>query len=130
METKIDRFPINIWDDFWEDGDVPEGDKQETYIYVEDTDIPHEKRKECLELLLKYMKDNLVFDGVKMWLFYYDSKLKYPQLIGTENEWCLFERWEIRVENLTHERLHILLEELKTAKLSLDNIPFDIYSES
>ena len=29
------NIPINIWDDFYDDGYVPEGEKLETYIYVE-----------------------------------------------------------------------------------------------
>mgnify|MGYP000925871556 CR=1 FL=1 len=122
---KLERIPINIWDDFHEDGYVPEGEKQETYIYVEDSNIPQEKRKECLELLLSTMC-GLNFVGVKMWLFFYDSRTKYPTLA----EMYHFERWEIRVENLTHERLSKLLVELNSANLSVDGIPFEIYSES
>lgn len=126
----MESYPINIWDDYYEDDYVPVGEKQETYIYVEDSEIPLEERKKVLEYLLNYINNNLKLEGVKLFLFFYDSKLKYPTLIGTENEWCLFERWEIRVENLTHERRHKLVEELELAKLSLNNIPFHIYSES
>ena len=126
----MESYPINIWDDYYEDDYVPVGEKQETYIYVEDSEIPLEERKKVLEYLLNYINNNLKLEGVKLFLFFYDSKLKYPTLIGTENEWCLFERWEIRVKNLTHERRHKLVEELELAKLSLNNIPFHIYSES
>lgn len=131
--TKLTRIPINIWDDYYEeneDGTMPEGEKQETYIYVEDSDISHEIRKECLEKLLNGMQEKIKLDGVNMWMFYYDSKLKYPQLVGTENEWCLFERWEIRVEGLTHKRKDELIDELNNLNLSINNIPFEIYSES
>lgn len=37
---KLEYIPINIWDDFYDDGYVPEGEKLETYIYVEDSDMP------------------------------------------------------------------------------------------
>lgn len=121
---KLEKIHINIWDDFYEDGYVPEGEKQETYIYVEDN-IPQDKIKECLELLLDNM-NKLNLEGVKMWLFFYDSRTKYPNL----DEKYHFERWEIRVENLTHERLSKLLVELHSANLSVDGIPFEIYSES
>lgn len=126
----IEQIPINIWDDYYEEGYIPEGEKQETYIYVEDSDIPQEVRKACLEYLLEYINDNLKLDGVKMWMYFYDSKEKYPNLIGTEHECMFFERWEIRVENLTHERRYSLVEELNNAHLSVDKIPFHIYSES
>ena len=128
--NSLERIPINIWDDFYDDENIPNGEKQETYIYVEGTDLPHEKQKACLETLLKYITNNLELDGVKMWMFFYISKYKYPNLVGTEMEWCLFDRWEIRVENLTHERLYQLIEEIKEANISVDGIPFDIYSES
>jgi len=134
---KLERIPINIWDDYYEEGDIPEGEIQETYIYVEDSDIPQEYRKRCLEILLDYMNKNLKLDGVKMWLFYYDSKEKYPDINENDNPVFMkeypnfhFQRWEIRVEHLTHERREKLVDELNDAKLNIDEIPFDIYSES
>lgn len=125
----LENIPINIWDDFYDDGYVPKGKKQESYIYVE-ADYPQEKKKEYLEYLLKYMSEKLSLKGVKLWMEHYDSKEKYPDLVGTEHAWCLFERWEIKVENLTHKRLDKLVEELNNANLSVDGIPFYIYSES
>ncbi len=123
---KIERIPINIWDDYYEDGFVPEGEKQETYIYVEDFDIPQEARKECLEKLLDYINKNLNTDGIKLWMRFYDSRTKYPQLVDMYQ----FERWEIRVENLTHEKREEWVDELQKANLSYNGIPFEIYSES
>lgn len=132
---KLEYIPINIWDDFYDDGYVPEGKKQETYIYIEDSELSHDKRKECLEVLLRYMTNNLIFSGTKegvtMWMFFYESGEKYPNLAGnTDAEKMFFDRWEIRVENLTHKRLELLLKELDDAKLSVDGVPFHIYSES
>lgn len=124
------KIQINIWDDYYDDDHVPEGEKQETYIYVENDDLSHDKHKECLQYLLDWMIVNLKLDGVKMWMFFYVSKDKYPKLVGTEHEWCLFDRWEIRVENLTHERREELVEELEKSNLHNDVIPFEIYSES
>jgi hypothetical protein len=127
---KIERIPINIWDDYYEDGYVPEGEIQKTYIYVEDTDISLEKRKECLIQLLEYMTSNLIFNNVEFSLFFYDSKVKYPKLVGPEYEDMHYQRWEIRIINLTHDRRIKLVDELNEAKLSIDGIPFEIYSES
>ena len=69
---KLEYIPINIWDDFYDDGYVPEGEKVETYIYVEDTDIPQEKRKEYLEVLLDYINKNLNTSGIKLWMELYE----------------------------------------------------------
>ncbi len=41
-----------------------------------------------------------------------------------------FTRWEIKIEDLTHERLYGWMEKLEKVKLSVDRIPFNIYSES
>jgi len=123
-------IPINIWDDFYEDGYVLEGEKQETYIYVESSEIDLDTQKKALKILLEHVKTQISLPGVKMWMEFNDSKKKYPSLVGTEHEWCLFQRWEIRVENLTHKRLHGLLKELRQAKLSLGDAQFNIYSES
>ena len=133
--SQLESIPVNIWDDYLEedeDGSVPEGEKQETNIYIEAdiTELAEEKSKEYLEYLLNYMKENLNLDGVKMEMFFYVGRDKYPNLVGTEYENCLFDRWEIKVENLTHERRYKLVEELEEANLYVEGIPFEIYSES
>ena len=127
----INKIPINICDDFYDDGYVPEGKKLETYIYVEDHNISHEKRKEYLEIFLDYINKNLNIDGIKFWMEFYESRKKYPNLIGNpEAERMFFDRWEIRLENLTHERLDDWMKKLKNIEIKADNIPFYIYSSS
>jgi hypothetical protein len=123
-------IPINIWDDFYDDGFVPEGEKLKTYIYVEDDEISLGERKCYLEILLKYIKGNLNTKNIEMWLSLFEGKKKYPNLVGTEHENMLFDRWEIRLEGLTHERLHEWMVVLKDVDLKANNIPFLIYSES
>lgn len=127
---KLEYIPINIWDDFYDDGYVPEGEKLETYIYVEDSDMSQEKRKQCLETLLDYINKNLNTNGIKLWMELYESRKKYPNLIGTEYECTFFDRWEIKLEGLTHERLHEWMKVLENADIKVDGIPFHIYSES
>ena len=125
------NIPINIWDDFYDDGYVPEGEKLETYIYVEDTDIPQEKRKKYLEILLEYINKNLNTDGVKLWLELYESRKKYPNLVGNpEAEKMFFDRWEIKVEGLTHRRLDTWMKVLENVHIESDGVPFYIYSSS
>lgn len=123
-------IPVNIWDDYYEDGYVPVGKKQETYIYVEDDKLPHDIRKMYLGVLLRYINDNFKKNDVNFWLHFYDSAEKYPQLVGTENEFCLFKRYEIRVENLTHANKDELLNILQQSKLKIGDKPFRFYSES
>lgn len=129
---KLDRIGINIWDDYFEDGYVPEGEIQETYAYVEGGRdyLTNEDQKKILELLLNHLKGKKYLEGVEMFIQFYDSKLKYPQFVGTEHEWILFERWEIRFKNLSHEKREILVEGLRTENLKCNNIPLKIYSES
>lgn len=128
---KLKNIPINIWDDFYDDGYVPEGEKSETYIYVEDSNIPQEKRKEYLEVFLDYINKNLNTDGIKLWMELYESRKKYPNLVGNpEAEKMFFDRWEIRLECITHERLDEWMPILKNVDIKVDGIPFRIYSES
>lgn len=126
----LEFIPINIWDDFWDDNYIPEGETQETYIYVEDSDLSHEIRYDALQVLMKYIAHNIHLEGVRLELKFHDSTLEYPNLVGTEHEWCLYKRWEIKVENLTHKRLDVLVRELEAAKLELKGVPLLIYSES
>jgi len=36
---------VNIWDDYYDDDFVPEGETQETYIYIEEYDVFSEDEK-------------------------------------------------------------------------------------
>lgn len=128
---KIKSVPINIWDDFYDDGYLPEGEKLETYIYVEDTEITQEKRKEYLEVLLDYINKNLNTTDIKLWMELFESRKKYPNLVGNiEAEKMFFDRWEIKLEGLTHKRLDEWMNVLENADIKVDNVPFHIYSES
>ncbi len=129
---KLDSIPINIWDDYYEDGYVPKGEIQKTYIYVEDSDLSLDFRKECLEFLLDYIDKHIKLKGVKMWIELYESRKKYPNLVGNPDaEKMFFDRWEIKVENMTHRQREVLVEMLnETVDLTANGIPFNIYSES
>ncbi len=62
-------------------------------------------------------------------LDFYDSAKKYPNLIGTEYERMLFQRWQLSIKNLTHQSREHLVEQLKNKELSYHNIPIIVYSE-
>ena len=125
----METIPINIWDDFHDDGYVPEGEVQESYICVED-DSPEDFKKECLEFLMNHIQTHLPMENVKMWMKYFDSKVEYPNLIGTEYERMMFTRWEIRIESMTHKQLDKLVPELNGAKLKFKGKKIEVYSES
>jgi hypothetical protein len=127
--SKLERVPINIWDDYYEDGYVPEGKIQKTYIYVENYEMSEDMCKHCLEILLQHIQ-KITSTDVKTWIEYYDSKLKYPNLIGTEHESMLFTRWEIKMENLSHKDRHKLVDQLNDLQLTYEGVPIEIYSES
>lgn len=127
----MEYIPINIWSDFYDDGYVPDGEVTESYIYIEDSDIELDKQKEYLEFLYNYIKNNLNINGVKIWIELYESRKKYPNLVGNPDaEKMFFDRWEIRLENITHERVFDWLKILDNVEIKVDNIPFFIYSES
>jgi len=128
---KLECIPINIWDDFYDDGYVPEGEKLETNIYIETDKISTEKQREYLGILLEYINKNLNIEDVKLWIEYYDSRNEYPDLIGNPDaENMFFDRYEIKLEGLTHERLNEWMFILEDIDITVDNIPFYIYSES
>jgi len=136
MNKEEKSIPINIWDDFYDDGYVPEGKILETYAYVEDYDLPEIYCKKVLDFLLEQI-NNFQLDGVKTWIEYYDSKIKYPtmtkekcELLGIDYDKIHFTRWEIRFENLTHKQLDNLIKYLDFANLKYNGVPLNIYSES
>ena len=73
----------NIWDDFYDDGYVPEGEVTETFIYVEDGGIPVNKKKEYLEILLTQagFKSKIYLIGVGAFAVCSEIILKYIKFI-------------------------------------------------
>lgn len=118
METKIQNLkiiPINIWDDYYDDEHVPEGEKQETYVYIEENDcLAKTEKEEILTQLLSYIEKNIKLNGVKF-------SLKWETDM---------DRHEISIENITHVQREELVEILQKANLFYHDIPFEIYSES
>jgi len=130
-KKKVKMIHVNLWNDYWEDeDDIPEGEVQETYMYVEDSEINIEDTKIYLEYLFRHIDKNIDLDGAAIAMRYYDSKKVYPSFIGTENEGVLFERWEIFFTKLTHKTRERIIKELQDSKLEFEGIPFKIYSES
>lgn len=119
------KVPVNIWDDYYDDGYVPEGEKQETHIKidVEEGLIPLGHQKKMLIILLDYMKHNLELNDVIFKLHLRDTTKIYPTLPKSMHSI----NWDIRVTGLTHKRREKLIEELKVSEIS--NL-YEFYSES
>ena len=122
---------INFWDDFYDDDHIPEGKIQETHAYVEGGDAPDQTEKEVLEFIMEFIKEHCKLDAkTEMELVFHDSKLKYPHMIGTEHEWCLYQRWQINFKHLTHESLFKIMEKFENTVLCFGGYKLNIYSES
>lgn len=124
------QINVNIWDDYHDDEYVPEGEKQETYAYVE-CDLNQNDCEKVLNLIKVEIEQlSQPSWNLKLSVEFYDSEKVYPNLVGTEHAFCLYKRWQLEIKNLTHEDREYLVEELGKKKLSYSNIPIVVYSES
>jgi hypothetical protein len=101
----FDRIPFNVWDDFYDDGYIPEGEKQDTYGYVEN-DMPDEEKAQVSKIVYDFIM-TLDMTGVTLKL-------------GVD----------IDFDNLTHARLDKLMGELKNSNLKWNGKEIYFYSES
>lgn len=124
QKEKDKYIPINIWDDFWDDGYVPKNQTQSTYAYVESDDFTLEQEKKAMLLLCSIIKESKLLDESL-----YKIKIKTFQ-----NEWTNngkpYERYEVIFKNITHEKLNKLMKILTSKKHTIDGIPIKFYSES
>jgi len=105
---ELHSIPLNLWDDFWSDGCVPDGEVQETYAYIEEYDVLTDENKQAIvDHLFNYLQ-RLDLTGVEV------------------------EKGDDRIyfKHLTHERLDRLVRELRLAELTFEGLPFHVYSES
>lgn len=121
---------VNIWDDYYEDGYVPEVENQETYAYIE-SDLEDEECKNVL-ILLKEKIEHLTSENsdLTMSLNYYDSAKVYPNLVGTEYEYSLYKRWQLEMKNITHKTRESIVEALEKEVLEHKGLKIKVYSES
>ena len=123
------KISVNIWDDYHDDGYVPDGETQDTYAYVE-CDLESDKQKEVLLVLKEHIEKIYPNASFEMELSYYDSAKVYPSLVGTEYEYSLYKRWQLQFKHFSHKVREDLVEKLQNLHLTYLNIPVDIYSES
>jgi len=121
---------INIWDDYYEDDDIPEGEIQETYAYIESNGLSLEQEKACLEQLSHHILEQKILpNSVEMTVSFYDAAIKYPRLLQTAPELCALKRWELRFKHLSHESREELVEKIED-NFSFAGMPAKVYSES
>lgn len=116
---------INIWDDFHEDGYVPEGEIQQTYGYVEGDVETLEEEKEILE----YFMEEIISEAngkqeFKINLELYDSEILYPNLPKNMH----YKRWHLKFTGITHSMVNLIY--LHFTFLKFKGRKIRIYSES
>lgn len=122
---------VNIFDDYYGDDAVPAGEIQETYAYLEGTDLSDDdQRAVLLQLQLSCMELKKAGSSLECNLCWYDAAQRYPMLVGTEIEACLFKRWQLEMKNLPHSEREALVENLAGLALTYRERPLFIYSES
>lgn len=122
---------VNIWDDYHDDGFVPEGKIQETYAYVEGGDLTADDSHAVLLQLQKTVEFLKATGSVLVCCVeWYDSALVYPNLVGTEHERHLFKRWQLQMKHLPHSELEDIVERLGRLQLVYNGRPVVVYSES
>lgn len=109
----VRSIPVNLWDDYYDDGHVPKGEIQETHAYVETDVLSRELKEDVLRMLVDVMKK---LNPSKKARF----ALK-PRRDGVK---------EIAIQHLTHADRIALLRKLQKAKLAYEGARLSLYSES
>ena len=124
QDEKDTSIPVNIWDDFWDDGCVPKGHTQNTFAYVESEDFTLTIQKKTMELLCAIIKESKILD----------ESLYHIQTKTYENHWINngepYKRCKLIFKKITHKQLDKLMKILENNKYFVDNIPVRFYSES
>lgn len=105
---KKDSIGVNIWDDYYDDGYVPEGEIQETHLYVEEYDTLDDADRDRIAIMIFHHLKTLDLTGVQTSL---DADYVY-------------------LTNLSHARREKLVEELNAANLRYEGRQISVYSES
>ena len=119
---------VNIWDDYKQE---PEYDKTDnTYLYVEDHDIPNIMVNYIVKELFNYIKDNIKLDNVTFKIISkkYGMKDAYQE---HHNEKAVYvKRDRIEISGLTTEKREELLEKIKKSNIVIADVPLKFGSES
>lgn len=120
-EVGIKKIPINIWDDYYEDGYVPKGEKQETYAYVESNLLGNELIDDVLHFLMDEIEK---FAIPKLKLKVSQEPVNLGPFMIVDGVPRLF------FTNITHAQREAMVKTLVKMKLQYEGAKLDIYSES
>lgn len=109
----LKRVPINIWDDYYDDNDVPKGEIQETHAYVETEILSTEVKNSALNAFRAAVASRLT-----------NRKVQLSFRERAEGEVVLVFR------HLTHKDRLALLKRLRKDKPRYEGLLFDVISES
>ena len=112
------KISINLWDDY-----TP---PEITYMYIESPKLSHTEQKECLGFVLNHIHKNCIYPQRYLDVYFYDTEINFPKLIGTGND--LYERWELGLKNLSHEKRAVMVEMLDSTKLEFKGYLLEFYS--
>lgn len=105
------NVPFNIWDDYYDDGFIPDGKIQQTHGYIEEYDfLMFEEKLEIVNLIYNYIVDNCsnILDKVEV-------------AIDAE---------DISFKHLTHVQREKLVKKLQSSELNYHGLYIEFYSES
>jgi len=119
MKKHID---VNIWDEYTSDNSTY------AYVEVEEELISSEDEKLILDqvnMIIEQLPFNL-----KTNVIFHDYRDDSPHLVGTQFEFTLAKRWELKLEPVSYEVIEKLLESLNMAKLIFNEYLLNFISES
>lgn len=116
---KPESIIVNIWDDFYDDGYIPPGEKQGTRIYVEGEDNNEEAMPALIALNNHVLRS--VYSIVKA---HQITTNLFPGVSFVLNE------DEITVTDMTHKQCDALMTILQGVSIQYDGRPVEFISES
>ena len=112
-KSGLKRIPINIWDDYEDDGAIPPGKVQETWAYVESSLLSTELMDDVLRVFCETLNKKHRVRGVSF-------------ALRKRREGAL----EIAIKGLTHAERIKLVRNLKKERPTYQGVVLDVYSES
>jgi hypothetical protein len=124
--SKYNNFLINIWDDY------SETEPSSTYAYLCECkdDIPDSFVHSLFTWLQPIITKSLNDACIDVSLCFYQSLDRYPELLGTEYERLIYNRWQLVFSTLSHEQRELLTDTLNEMKLRFQNKAVGFISES
>ena len=113
------KISINLWDDY-----TP---PEITYMYIE-SPLSHTEQKECLGFVLNHIHKNCIYPQRYMDVYFYDTKKEFHFIEHSSIGGGLYERWELGLKNLSHEKRAVMVKMLDSTKLEFKGYLLEFYS--